>query len=183
MRFEKNVPIRVGDGQVLRANVFRPEGEGRFPVLMAHGSYGKDVHFAHAFKPQWDKLNRIHPGLCDQGSSGRFLRWETVDPERWVPDGYAVVQVDSRGTGQSPGYLDPFSPREIQDYAECIEWAGQQPWSNGKVGLSGVSYYAIEQWLVAALRPRHLAAICPWEGASDFYRDVARHGGICSHGF
>lgn len=183
MRFEKNVPIRVGDGQVLRANVFRPEGEGRFPVLMAHGSYGKDVHFAHAFKPQWDKLNRIHPGLCDQGSSGRFLRWETVDPERWVPDGYVVVQVDSRGTGQSPGYLDPFSPREIQDYAECIEWAGQQPWSNGKVGLSGVSYYAIEQWLVAALRPRHLAAICPWEGASDFYRDVARHGGICSHGF
>jgi predicted acyl esterase len=183
MLFEKDVPIRVGDGLVLRANVFRPEGDGPFPVVMAHGSYGKDVHFSHAFKPQWEKLNRIYPGLCDQGSTGHYLRWETVDPERWVPDGYAVVQVDSRGTGKSPGYLDPFSPREIQDYAECIEWAGQQPWSNGKVGLLGVSYYAIEQWLVAALRPSHLAAICPWEGASDFYRDVARHGGICSHGF
>ena len=108
---------------------------------------------------------------------------ETVDPERWVPHDYVVVQVDSRGTGKSPGYLDPFSPREIQDYFDAIEWAGVQDWSNGKVGLLGVSYYAIEQWQVAALRPPHLAAICPWEGASDFYRDVARHGGICSNGF
>ena len=183
MIFEKDVPIRASDGNVLRANVFRPSGQGPHPVVMAHGSYGKDVHFSHAFKPQWDKLNRLYPGLCDEGSSGRYLRWETVDPERWVPDGYAVVQVDSRGTGKSPGYLDPFSPREIQDYYDCIEWAGTQAWSNGKVGLLGVSYYGIEQWQVAALRPPHLAAICPWEGASDFYRDVARHGGICSHGF
>lgn len=183
MIFEQDVPIEVSDGNVLRANLFRPATPGRYPVVMAHGSYGKDVHFSHAFKPQWDKLCRIYPELSANGSTGAYLRWETVDPERWVPDGYVVIQVDSRGTGKSPGYLDPFSPREIQDYCECIEWAGQQPWSNGKVGLLGVSYYGIEQWQVAALRPPHLAAICPWEGASDFYRDVARHGGICSHGF
>ncbi len=183
MIFEKDVAIVASDGLTLRANVFRPRAPGAYPVVMAHGSYGKDVHFSHAFKPQWEKLNRIYPGLCSEGSTGRFLRWETVDPERWVPDGYVVVQVDSRGTGKSPGYLDPFSPREIEDYRDAIEWAGVQPWSNGKVGLIGVSYYGIEQWQVAALRPGHLAAICPWEGASDFYRDVARHGGICSHGF
>ncbi|MEY2620843.1 MAG: hypothetical protein RIT26_663 [Pseudomonadota bacterium] len=183
MIFEKDVAIVASDGQTLRANVFRPRAPGSYPVVMAHGSYGKDVHFSHAFKPQWEKLNRIYPGLCADGSTGRYLRWETVDPERWVPDGYVVVQVDSRGTGKSPGYLDPFSPREIEDYRDAIEWAGVQPWSNGKVGLIGVSYYGIEQWQVAALRPAHLAAICPWEGASDFYRDVARHGGICSHGF
>ena len=183
MQFEQDVPIVVNDGLVLRANVFRPEAPGRYPVVMAHGSYGKDVHFSHAFKPQWDKLKRLYPGLCADGSTGAWLRWETVDPERWVPDGYVVVQVDSRGTGKSPGYLDPFSPREIQDYFDAIEWAGVQDWSNGNVGLLGVSYYAIEQWQVAALRPPHLAAICPWEGASDFYRDVARHGGLCSHGF
>jgi predicted acyl esterase len=183
MIFDKDVAIVASDGLVLRANVFRPEGNHAYPVIMAHGSYGKDVHFSHAFKPQWEKLTRIYPGLCGEGSTGRFLRWETVDPERWIQDGYAVVQVDSRGTGKSPGYLDPFSPREIQDYFDCIEWAGTQKWANGKVGLLGVSYYGIEQWQVAALRPPHLAAICPWEGASDFYRDVARHGGICSHGF
>ena len=132
MIFEKDVAIVASDGLTLRANVFRPRAPGAYPVVMAHGSYGKDVHFSHAFKPQWEKLNRIYPGLCSEGSTGRFLRWETVDPERWVPDGYVVVQVDSRGTGKSPGYLDPFSPREIEDYRDAIEWAGVQPWSKAR---------------------------------------------------
>ncbi len=53
-----------------------------------------------------------------------------------------------------------------------------QSWSNGKVGLNGISYYAENQWQCAALQPKHLAAICLWEGAADFYRDMAHHGGI-----
>ncbi len=53
-----------------------------------------------------------------------------------------------------------------------------QPWSNGKVGLNGISYYAMNQWQVAALQPPHLAAMCVWEGAADFYRDFSHHGGI-----
>src|SRR5205085_3609022 len=81
-----------------------------------------------------------------------------------------------------PGYIDPFSPLETRDYYECIEWAGTQPWSNGNVGLIGVSYLAIKQWQVSALRPPHLKAIVPWEGSSDLYRDGSRHGGILSHG-
>jgi predicted acyl esterase len=178
--FEKDVAVPVGDGNVLRANVFRPEREGRFPVVMAQGIYGKDVHFEDAFKPQWQKLLKLYPGVCQDGSTGRYLRWETVDPERWVPDGYVVVQVDARGSGKSPGYLDPYSPREIQDYHDAIEWAASQPWSNGNVGLIGVSYYAITQWLVAALQPPHLKAIVPWEGACDHYRDWSRHGGMLS---
>ena len=60
----------------------------------------------------------------------------------------------------------------------CIEWAGRQPWSNGKVGLSGISYYAINQWQVASLQPKHLAAICVWEGFADFYRELSHNGGI-----
>jgi predicted acyl esterase len=88
--------------------------------------------------------------------------------------------VDSRGAGKSPGYLDVWSPRETRDFANCIEWAGVQPWSNGKVGLAGISYYAINQWQVAALQPKHLAAICTWEGFADFYRDATHHGGILS---
>ncbi|MBV9513826.1 MAG: CocE/NonD family hydrolase, partial [Mycobacteriaceae bacterium] len=94
-----------------------------------------------------------------------------------------VVRVDSRGAGRSPGYLDPFSPREVRDYFEAIEWAGRQSWSNGKVGLCGISYYAINQWLVASQQPPHLAAMIPWEGAADAYRDQARHGGILSNVF
>ena len=183
MLVEKNVAIPMRDGIVLRCNVFRPLGEGRFPVVMAQGVYGKDIHFADAFKPQWDKLLEVYPDLCRNGSTGQYLRWETVDPERWVPDGYVIIQVDSRGTGQSPGYLDPRSPREMQDYYECIEWAGEQPWSNGKVGLCGISYYAFTQWAVAAMQPPHLAAICPWEGMVDYYRDSTHHGGIFANGF
>jgi predicted acyl esterase len=74
--------------------------------------------------------------------------------------------------------LDVYSPRENLDYYHAIEWAGTQPWSNGKVGLLGISYYGVNQWLVAQLHPPHLAAICPFEGYEDFYRECNRHGGI-----
>jgi predicted acyl esterase len=183
MRVEKDVLIPVNDGHRLCANVYRPESEGRFPVLMSLGIYGKDVHFADAYQPQWEKLKTLNPGLSREGSSGKYLRWEKIDPERWVPDGYVVVSVDGRGSGQSPGYLDPFSPRETQDFHDAIEWAAAQPWCSGKVGLIGISYLAIKQWQVAALRPAHLAAICPWEGGCDLYRDWSHHGGIFSNVF
>lgn len=181
--FMRDVAVTMSDGVTLRANVFRPEAPGRYPVVMAMGAYGKDVHFEDAFNPQWQVLKRIYPGLDAEGSTGRYLRWEVVDPERWVPEGFVVIQVDSRGTGRSEGYLDPFGPVETRDFYEWIEWAGTQPWSNGKVGLIGVSYLAIKQWQVAALRPPHLAAIVPWEGSSEFYRDGGHHGGILSNSF
>ena len=181
--FERDVALAMADGTLLRANVFRPEAPGRYPVVMAMGAYGKDVHFEDAFHPQWQVLKRIYPELDSEGSTGCYLRWEVVDPERWVPDGFVVIQVDARGTGRSEGYLDPFSPVETRDFYEWIEWAGTQPWSNGKVGLIGVSYLAIKQWQVAALRPPHLAAIVPWEGSSEFYRDGGHHGGILSNSF
>ena len=72
----------------------------------------------------------------------------------------------------------PYTAFEALDCYDLIEWAGTQPWSTGRVGLSGVSYLASIQWFVAALAPPHLAAINPWEGWSDTYREVARHGGI-----
>lgn len=183
LTFERDVALVMADGVTLRANVFRPAAPGRYPVVMAMGAYGKDVHFEDAFNPQWKVLKSIYPGLDSDGSTGRYLRWEVVDPERWVPDGFVVIQVDSRGSGRSEGYLDPFGPVETRDLYECIEWAGQQAWSNGRVGLIGVSYLAIKQWQVAALRPPHLAAIVPWEGSSDFYRDGGHHGGIFSNSF
>jgi len=180
MLIEKNTLVPVSDGHHLRANIYRPEQDGRFPVLMSLGIYGKDIHFADGYKLQWDKLQSLNPAICGDGSSGSHLRWEMIDPERWVPDGYVVISVDGRGSGQSPGYLDPFSPRETQDYYDAIEWSAVQPWSTGKVGLIGISYLSIKQWQVAALQPPHLAAICPWEGGCDLYRDWSHHGGIFS---
>jgi predicted acyl esterase len=90
------------------------------------------------------------------------------------------VRIDSRGAGRSPGFLAVHGPRETQDFARCIEWIGDQPWCNGKVGINGISYYAANQWRVAALQPKHLAALCIWEGFADNYRDATHHGGILS---
>jgi predicted acyl esterase len=112
------------------------------------------------------------------GTSNKYANWEVVDPEKWVPDGYVCVRVDSRGAGRSPGYLNHNNARENRDFYNCIEWAAAQPWSSGKVGLNGISYYASSQWRAAALQPPHLAAICIWEGWVDYYRDSVRHGGI-----
>jgi uncharacterized protein len=177
LHIDWDVPITMDDGVILRADVFRPDAAGSYPVLMTHGPYAKWLAFQDGFARQWANLASEHPDAL-AGSSNSYQNWETVDPEKWVPDGYVVIRVDSRGAGRSPGYLDIFSPRETRDYYQCIEWAAAQPWCTGKVGLLGVSYYAINQWQVAALQPPHLAAICPWEGGSDFYRDFTRHGGI-----
>lgn len=178
MVIELDVPIPMDDGTVLRADIYRPIGTGKHPVLMTHGPYAKGLSFQEGFAFAWMQLSRDHPEALE-GSSNKYQAWETPDPEIWTRDwGYVCVRVDSRGAGRSPGYLDCFSPRETRDYAHCVEWAGEQPWSNGKVGLTGISYYAMNQWQVAALRPKYLAAICPFEGAADLYRDGVRHGGI-----
>lgn len=179
MRIDWNVPIEMDDGAVLYADVFRPQEEGTFPVLLTHGPYAKGLSFQEGYPSAWETMAREHPDVT-VGSTNKYQNWEVVDPEKWVPDGYVVVRVDSRGCGASPGYIDHFAPRETQDFYLCIEWAGVQPWSNGRVGLNGVSYFGINQWQVASLQPPHLAAMCIWEGAADFYRDMTHHGGILS---
>ena len=179
MHCEFDVAIPMDDGVVLRADVFRPPGPGPWPVLLTYGPYAKGLAFQEGYPSAWQRMVAEHPDVAS-GSSNRYQNWEVVDPEKWVPEGYACVRVDSRGAGRSPGFIDPFSPRETRDFHDCIEWAGVQPWSNGKVGLNGVSYFGINQWHVASLQPPHLAAMCIWEGAADWYRDMTHHGGILS---
>lgn len=179
MRIDWNVPIVMDDGATLRADIFRPTTEGRYPVLLTHGPYAKGLSFQEGYPSAWNTMADNHPDVTE-GSTNKYQNWEVVDPEKWVPDGYAIVRVDSRGCGTSPGYIDHFSPRETKDFYDCIEWAGEQKWSNGKVGLNGVSYFGINQWQVASLQPPHLAAMCIWEGAADFYRDMTHHGGVLS---
>lgn len=177
MRIDWDAPIPASDGVALSCDVYRPTGDGRYPAIVSYGPYAKGLSFSEGYAPQWEKMVSEHPDVLS-GSTGRYASWEVVDPEKWVPDGYACVRVDSRGAGSSPGYIDVWSPREARDLYECIEWAAVQPWCTGKVGLSGISYYAMNQWHVAGLQPPHLSAMIPWEGAADFYRDVTHHGGI-----
>jgi uncharacterized protein len=177
MRIDWDMPIKMDDGIVLRCDIYRPIKEGKYPVIMTYGPYGKWLHFEDLYTEQWRRMCESHPEV-PTGSTNKYQCWEVVDPEKWVPDGYVCIRVDSRGAGRSPGIIDIWSLREAQDLAQCVEWAGVQPWSNGKVGLNGISYYAINQWHVASLAPPHLAAMCVWEGAADWYRDMTHHGGI-----
>jgi predicted acyl esterase len=177
MRIDWDVAITMDDGLTLRADVFRPVAEGRYAVILTYGPYAKGLAFQDGYPSAWQRMVAEHPDVA-YGSTNKYQNWEVVDPEKWVPDGYVCVRVDSRGSGRSPGKVDPFSPRETRDFHQCIEWAGTQPWSNGKVGLNGVSYYGTNQWHVASLQPPHLAAMCVWEGGADWYRDMTHHGGI-----
>jgi len=170
---ERDVLIPTRDGGAVYANVFRPEGAGEFPVIITMGPYPKDIHFS-----DWNSVAWRHVP-----EHGPHMHWETVNPEWWVPRGYVVIRCDSRGTGKSPGRPRLLSRSEAEDFFDAVEWAGTQPWSNGKVAVMGISYFAMTAWRVAALRPPHLAAIVPWEGAVDLYRDANRHGGIFSNGF
>jgi hypothetical protein len=179
LRIDWDVPITTSDGVVLRADIFRPIPDALYPVVLSYGPYAKGLHFEDGYPDEWQIMCEQYPDAV-AGTTNTYANWEVVDPEKWVPDGYVCVRVDSRGAGRSPGYVQHFSARETDDFYECIEWAGSQPWSNGKVGLSGISYYAMNQWQVASRQPPHLAAMCVWEGAADWYRDATHHGGILS---
>jgi predicted acyl esterase len=166
---EKDVEIPVRDGARLRADIFRPKSGARFPGIMNIGGYRKDKLWV----PPPDLEEKANP----------YMNWEAVNPLWWIPRGYAAIRVDTRGSGKSPGLFDPWSRQEALDFYDCIEWAAKQRWCNGRIGTSGISYFAMNQWLVASLKPPSLKAIIPWEGAADMYRDLAYHGGIFCLGF
>lgn len=127
------------------------------------------------FEKSFSEVNPEH--------KSHYSAWETPDPVFWTSKGYIIVRADERGLGQSPGLLDTMSKGTSECFFDVVEWAAEQLWSSGKVGLLGISYYAGSQWRVAARKPKGLAAIVPWEGMSDYYRDRCRHGGIYSDAF
>ncbi|RAK98832.1 CocE/NonD family hydrolase [Aspergillus ibericus CBS 121593] len=176
---EHNVSVPLQIGGLIRCNVYRPkstdEGE-KFPVLATYGPYGKDIPYSE-----------FHPGsfksVPSEHQTGQSA-WETPTPSYWTKHGYVVVRADEVGTGQSPGKLDILSRgNTVEAFYDLIEWAAEQEWSSGKVGLLGISYFATTQWWVASMNPKGLAAIVPWEGFADIYADAIRHGGILSTTF
>lgn len=180
---EHDAPIALRDGTALRANVYRPTGDGPFPVLVCAHPYGKDklpeiTRLGSSFSFQYRALRQTGPIRFSTLTS-----WEAPDPAWWTAQGYVVVNCDLRGAGTSAGVGDLLSTQEGQDVYDVVEWAAAQPWSNGAVGMIGVSYLAISQYEGAAQRPPHLRAIVPWEGMTDPYRDLLRPGGIQETGF
>ncbi|MDE2166985.1 MAG: CocE/NonD family hydrolase [Alphaproteobacteria bacterium] len=171
MIIERDVAVPMRDGANIYVDIFRPEKQDeKVPALVAWSAYGKHHPFMYeVFFKNGDVRKEWY---------SRYTSFEGPDPAYWVPRGYAVIHVDPRGTWHSEGEARYWSQEEGTDGYDLVEWAGVREWCNGKVGMSGVSYLAIIQWQIAATQPPHLAAINPWEGLSDMYREFAFHGGI-----
>ncbi|MBS6509225.1 MAG: CocE/NonD family hydrolase [Paraclostridium bifermentans] len=169
MIMEKDVPVKMKDGVTLYVNVFRPNKPGKYPVVMSADAYGKDT---------FSMFKKVSPPTLGAQPSSDFAVFESPDPGFWVPNDYVLVKVALRGSATSEGELHPWTMAEANDFAEVVEWAGVQEWSNGNVGTNGVSYLAVVQWKMASLNPPHLKAMIPWEGLNDVYREAAYHGGI-----
>jgi predicted acyl esterase len=170
MIIERDVAVPLRDGVKMYVDILRPQGQENVPALVSWSAYGKHVPAAY---------ERFYKnGDVRKEWFSKYAHYEGPDPIYWVPRGYAVVNCDPRGLWHSEGDATYWSNDEGRDGHDLIEWLGVQEWCNGKVGMTGVSYLAIIQWLVAATRPKHLAAINPVEGVSDMYREFAYHGGI-----
>ena len=116
-------------------------------------------------------------------SVSELQRFEGADPAYWVAQGYIVLSPNPRGVGKSEGNIRYWGRQLAEDGYDFIEWASHQPWSSGKVGMTGNSFLAVSQWFIGAEQPPSLAAIAPWEGFSDHFIDAGNGGGIPSFGF
>lgn len=175
--FEKDVAVTLRDGVTIYVDVLRPAHTEKVPVIVAWSPYGKSRGNAVQYVELFGLL-----GMDTHTMSG-LMKFEGPDPAYWCAQGYAVCNPDPRGSYNSEGDIRVWSQKEGEDYHDLIEWLGVQHWSNGKVGLTGNSYLAISQWFAAAEQPAHLAAIAPWEGMSDIYRDLVVRGGIPDYPF
>lgn len=151
---EKNVPCTMRDGTILYADIYRPDKEGEFPVLLTRLPYSKDLpHYSHRY----------------------------LDTHRLVLNGFVVIIQDVRGRFQSEGEFRPFV-HEADDGYDTVEWAASLPYSTGKVGMFGMSYYGYTQLLAAAKMPPHLAAIFPAMTLNDLRNGPVYRNGAFSLG-
>lgn len=148
-----DVRIPVRDGLELSANVWRPDSPARVPAILEMIPYGKD---------SWRR-------------NGDVARGEWL-----AARGYALVRLDVRGTGSSPGVaLDEYTEAETRDGYDAVEWLAAQPWCTGRVGMWGISYGGFTSIQVAKLGPPHLAAIAPMYATDDRYLDDVHYRGGC----
>jgi uncharacterized protein len=180
-----DVRIPLRDGSYVCADVFRPAEEGQYPVILSQGVYGKAFyHECICSDEEALEKERFEDRFFSGNPDGlQYENHETVDTSVWVPEGYVCIRVDGRGVGKSPGVQAPWSVQEAEDYYDAIEWAGTQDWSNGNVGLWGMSYLAMTQHNVASLQPPHLKAMIAQGTDADIYNEALYGGGIFGEGF
>lgn len=180
-----DVQIPLRDGSFVYGDVFRPAAEGHYPVILNKGFYGKAFnHDCIGNENQAQEKEVLEDRFFSGNPDGQqYENHESVDSAAWVPEGYVCIRVDSRGVGRSPGQQAPFSVQQSEDYYDAIEWAGTQPWSNGNVGLWGMSYLAMTQHMVASLQPPHLKAMVAIATDADLYNEATYGGGLFGQGF
>jgi hypothetical protein len=154
IRVEHNVPMPMRDGIILRADVYRPEVDGKLPALLLRTPYSKAL-----------------PVSVVEG-----------DPLAIARAGYVVIEQDTRGRYASGGSFSPFRDEGSDGY-DSVEWIAAQPWSSGQVGMFGCSYLGATQLLAAAERPPHLTAVNPHITASDYHEGWIYQGGAFALGF
>jgi hypothetical protein len=174
---EKDVAVQLRDGVTIHVDVFRPTGADKVPVIVAWSPYGKGQGTSPSVMGIFGMV-----GL-DNGIVSGLEKFEGPDPAFWCAQGYAICNPDIRGVVDSDGDSVLWDRQEGRDCYDLIEWLAEQQWCSGKVGMSGTSYLAVSQWFTAAEQPPHLAAINPWEGVSDVYRDLVMRGGMPDTGF
>ncbi len=170
---ERDVPIKLRDGVVIYADVFRPLKDGRYPALLCLGYSGKEI----GGRILDDLPDRM--GVLRDETSG-LETFNGLDPAYWVSEGYVVVNPDPRGVCSSTGSISYFGRQLAEDGYDIVEWIALQPWCSGRVGMAGCGELAASQWFVAAEQPPHLEAIAPWGGFFDLYREICCRGGIPS---
>jgi predicted acyl esterase len=157
---ENDVAIPMRDGTVLLADVYRPAGDGTFPALLAAAPYPRQLQDLGA-----------PAGVIEAGAS-----------DFWVPRGYVHVVANLRGSVGSGGTWGFFDGQERQDLYDLVEWVAAQPWSDGNVGMIGISYYAMTQLAAATEQPPHLRAVFPYDVTVSLF-EAANHNGLFSRAF
>lgn len=174
LAIDYDVAVTLRDGVTIYTDVYRPAGvEGPLPAILLWSAYGKHYRWP-------EPVLRL---FTQNAPVSAHAPIEAQDPAVWCPAGYAIIVPDPRGINASQGDVTTWSPQEGEDIHDTIEWIAEQPWSNGKVGMGGASYFGIVQWFAGATRPPHLAALMPYDGMSDLYREIVAHGGIPNPGF
>ena len=170
--YERDIPVKLRDGRTIYADIYRPQGQTNIPVILAWTPYGKRHWYAENTPGLYQAIG------VPKGTISKLPPFEAPDPMFWCAQGYAIANVDAPGTGYSEGDNTIWTEQGGKDGYDFIEWVATQKWCNGKVGMIGNSGLAMSQWYIAAECPPHLAAIAPWEGTSDLYREWAAPGGV-----